>query len=388
MTSENPNSTDTGNPRNILSVLLALLVILNAIGFSIYHHSQSSEAVSAQLWNYLDSDLFELVTISLLLPIMVLVLESHFKFIQSLLEDRLKRGEAIRAEQRALVERQRQERVDGRLEAIAATQQSISQLFDLAIQVQYFHVDDVGKAPSKDPKPSEGDEVSTIVDLLRAAEELSVSANTTVNMWSSRLRISPEDEELFLYFINIVLYCTADVARCIDEADDEEEIAVLQAALGIIWTKIKEVSHQSTITILKKSKSILDLKEATGPEDELKQIASEISQIREPLRSWHRYLKGLEQSRQEVLPDISGRDVDALHEYVGKAREYLKEHPGNDFHQFEGSRDLEDSYYRITRESRFSALNRGYSKEFIKLLADKLGYEILVQTLLADQRKS
>jgi hypothetical protein len=382
MTNAKLDSRNAKNLKITLCALLALLVLLNFIGFTIYRNSHSSEAVSTQLWNYFESNLFKLVTISLLLPIILLVLESHFKFIQSLLQDHLKREEAIRAEQRALAQKQRQERTERRFETIQLTQKLMNQLFDLAIQVQYFKMDGTSKIPFKNEKQSKSDRMSKIEDILRGIEEFGVSANNTVNMWSSQLKISPDDQELFIYFLNIVLKCTNDTAKYIHENIDIREISELQAALGIIWGEIKRVAHHQIITILKQSMELLELKEDNAPQDKLENIKSIMDKYRKGLKAWQRFLKAAELSRNDFLPEISGNEVNALHEALGKVKKYLKEHPEDEFYQFEGIHDLKELYNKIPRETRFCALNRNFSKEFIKYLADELGLERLVQSLI------
>jgi hypothetical protein len=361
---------------------LALLVLLNFIGFTIYRNSHSSEAVSTQLWNYFESNLFKLVTISLILPIIVLVLESHFKFIQSLLQDHLRREEAIRAEQRALAQKQRQERTERRFETILLTQKLMNQLFDLAIQVQYFKIDSTSKIPSKNEKQSK------IEDILRATEEFGVSANNTVNMWSFRLNISPDDQKLLIYLLNIVLKCTNDIAKYIHENNDIREISELQAAFGIIWGEIKRVAHHQIINVLKQSMELLELKEDNAPQDKLENIKSIMDKYLNGLAAWQRFLKAAELSRNDFLPEISGNEVNALHEALGEVRKYLKEHPEEEFYQFEGRQDLKELYNKIPRETRFCALNRNFSKEFIKYLADELGLERLVQNLIDSAKPS
>jgi len=95
MTYSNGNSANTNNLKGILVSLLLILLLLNSFGFVIYHYSHSEQGAADQLWDYLSSDLFELFTISLLLPIILLVLETRFKFIQKILESVMQETEAL-----------------------------------------------------------------------------------------------------------------------------------------------------------------------------------------------------------------------------------------------------------------------------------------------------
>ncbi len=382
MTLVERKSINSRNLRTTLIVLFLLLIILNGIGLSVYHFSHQEEGILTQSWNYLSSDLFELITISLLLPIIVLVLESHFRFIQSLLENRHEKEEAIRAERRALAQKQRQERTEKRWEAIISTEKMMKQLFNLAIQVQYFPLDNISKTQSKVKKLS-NDRLSTIEEVLKATGDFSIAAANSVNMWSHRLNLSNDDEELFLYLINIVFESTSDIALYIHETKDIVEIAELQAALGIIWNEIKRIAHQQIITFLKLRMEIIEIEENDVPNDRLEYIKEKIHTYRKRLKSFHQYLKGVVNSHLDYLPEISSDEVTVFCEALERARKYLEESQENKFHDFEEKQEIEDLFYKIPRESRFSALNKNYSRETIKHLADALGYQKMLATLIA-----
>jgi hypothetical protein len=376
----------TKNLNVTLFILLTLLMLLNFGGFMIYRYSHSSEAVTIQLWNYLASDLFEIITISLLLPIIVLVLESHFRFIQSLLENQLEREEAIKVERRALEQQRRQVRTEKRLEAILSTQKMMNQLFDLAAQVRHFRVDVVEKKQLENEKRSKTKSALKIGEIRKAIGAFSVVGNDTINMWSFRLKLSSDDEEIFVYFINIVEECSDNVAQYINETKDGEEIAELQRALEIIWTQIKRVAHQDMISILKLHFDLLELKEDSASQDKLEKVNSEICTHRASLKVWHQLVKTAEQSSHDFLPEICGDETNALQGAMRKAMKYLKDHPENDLNQYDKLQDLERLYYTIPRKSRFLVLGKRFSKEFIKNIAESLGYQKLMHTLFMRSR--
>ena len=69
--------------QSILLILFGLLLLLNVAAFLIYREAHAAESLSLQLWNYINSDAFKLLSASLILPIILFVLESKFKLAET-----------------------------------------------------------------------------------------------------------------------------------------------------------------------------------------------------------------------------------------------------------------------------------------------------------------
>ena len=69
--------------RFFLYILLGLLLLLNVATFCIYREAHAAESLSMQIWNYVNSDAFKLLSASLILPIILFVLESKFKLAEA-----------------------------------------------------------------------------------------------------------------------------------------------------------------------------------------------------------------------------------------------------------------------------------------------------------------
>ncbi len=121
MQHENSVLGSTKSPTIILTVLSLVLFLLNVMGFATYSESHPDENTSTQVWNYLDSDLFELLTISLILPIILLILESRFNLIRSFIQNRIQHIHTVEVEQRELARKRRDERSERRWETIQLT---------------------------------------------------------------------------------------------------------------------------------------------------------------------------------------------------------------------------------------------------------------------------
>ena len=82
---------------------ISIIIVVNVILFVIYLVSHPGPGFASNLWAYLDSGLFKLVTGSLILPLLFSVLEKRYKFIENIQkerEDRRKRNEEIKRQTR------------------------------------------------------------------------------------------------------------------------------------------------------------------------------------------------------------------------------------------------------------------------------------------------
>jgi hypothetical protein len=365
-----PNSKTINNFNIILYLVIGLLILLNYVCFVIYRDSHITETYPTQLWNYLSSDLCKLITISLLLPIITLILESNFKFIQSLMENRLEREKAIRAE-----------RSQKRRDVILSTQTMLNRLFDLAIQVQHFEAGGSKKSATRTVQHSKDNSLTKIEEIIKDLEQFSVTAVDIVNEWDT-LKISNEDSDMFLYFMNFVLLCAADVANYIEKTIDPDERLKLQLALSVIWNVVSYVAHQGIISMLKLHMEILELQDDQAAEDQLEKVTSDIDNYRKALAGWMQLIKSSEQSHRDRLPEIKSKAGVAFNEAFEKAREYLKQNPEKTWYDYEENQAVKDLYDKVPRMDRFVSMYKTYSKEFILYLADELGYENFINNTL------
>jgi len=82
----------------------------------------------------------------------------------------------------------------------------------------------------------------------------------------------------------------------------------------------------------------------------------------------------------DPLPEISGPKVDELRSILSELKIFIKKNKGKGFGSFEKREEIYNLYYNhIPQLKRFQTLAREYSNEYIKHLADVLGYESLIK---------
>lgn len=345
-----------GNVRFWISFLIILLVVLNLIMFKIYQEAHPSENLSIQLWKYFESATFKVIVASLILPILLFLLESRFKIAETMKKNRLERARKIK-----------QERKEKCLEGITLTLQMWNQLYDLVSEVRYFH-----KKTKEDPR---------IKEILQKLAYIGSSGEDVVNIWHFRFDLSSKDQDLFLEFINILLHFAMTVAYYIEKSDNTKECVDLQNSLGVIQEGITTIAHHPIISVLKYYMELLELKEDRAPSDEVQEIDSALKNDLMRLKNWAQAIKREEMRYNKILPAIEGEEVEAYREAAKKVEKWVREHPEEPVNECEEFSNFRDLFYKISHEEFVYAANISYSKEFIRHLADWLGFQSEIQNV-------
>lgn len=331
--------------------LLVLLVMLNFIIFIIYQRANPSENFWVQLWNCLESDTFRVVTASLVLPIILLVLESRSKIVETIEKNRLDRERKEDEELRAR-----------RLECLELTSQMWNQLFSFASEVRHYKKD-----------VNEGADIENILQRL---ENFSSWGEEIVLMWRFRFpNLSNEDQNLFVDFMNIIGDSTVTVAYFIQEIDDPEEISELQDLLLMIQGGIKIIAHHSIIKVLEYSMDLLD---GGVSADRKEDINSKIQKNINILKYWSEGIKMEERGHNKILASSGGKGLEAFRDEVKKIEECMREHPEyyiQDIDKCERFDNFEDLFYKISLEKRAHAEKHPYSIEYLRHIANWLNFK-------------
>ncbi len=344
-------------PRGI-NILLGALIVLNLIAFLLYASAHSDERVLTQIWNYLESETFKIITVSLVLPLILLFLENYFKLIETWEKSRLEQAQKVA-----------EERKEKRWEAIVRTQEMWNQLYSLASQVIYFN---------QKRSPKEG---AYIEDILENLENFDNSAEDVVSMWAFRFpNLSQEHTDILITFMNTLLQSAQTVAYAIQEGADPQEIAKLQDELGVIQAQIKYVLHHRVLNALQFSIDLLDLTQdgTLATEESKNKLERQMQEELTYLRNWDNALKVREAHHWPVLSVISGDEVRAFREISDKMEEWVRQNPNTNFSEAEDFPSFGELFYKIPHEARLHALTIPYSKEYIERLADWMSLETAV----------
>ncbi len=317
-----------------------LLVVFNFIMFVAYQFTYPSVSIWGQLWGYIESDTFKLITVTLFLPILMFLLDAIFKI----------RGAVQERKQKDIV-RQRERR----WQCVEETSKTWNELYDLCTQVMFFK-----KNAKKD---------THIVDILMKLRNYSSKITDLLNMWSYRFtNLSPDNINQFKKIFRFLRKYASYVAQFIMDNDDSDKIADLQSALGLVQRRIEDVIHDSILSILKWS---IDILEESKPERECR--TEEINEYLENLSEWVILLRQVELDSDDYYSTFEDETRKDLQKLVIEMDEWIwtnKPHGISGFPGFDNFRDLSLS---VPREEHISSWEI-YRREYLERLSDQIRF--------------
>ena len=344
-------------------ILLFLLVGLNVVGFFISQSAHANVSSTQQVWKYLESDTFKVISASLVLPILLFLLESRFKIAETV--------EKYRSEQ---LLKDREDRKETCLECIERTTEIWNQLHSLTTEVVYF----------RDRKDKD---CRTIEDILQGLQDYPCQAEDVVNMWYFRFPSvfqaknltgdqTKSAEDLFLVFINTLWNSAATVAIYIREQPKSKETARLQNALDAIQGGIKRVAHHSVLNILKNA---IRLEEPNLTGDSEEKARSLIAGEMQRLDNWARALKKLEAKYTVVMAGLQFKEIGPIREAFNKIVDWKRENPDKGVGLCESFPEFRKTFDNLPADSLYGSARYPYSTDCVVGIARWLNLESVCQ---------
>jgi len=351
--------TNKSQPFNSLkfwiSVLSALLIMLNLIIFGIYQKSHPDENLWKQLWNYLGSEPTKIVTVSIILPIIMLLLERIFK-IRDVIGER--------------IEARKQKRREARWQCIEETSKMWNELYGLVSDVVYY------KPPTRRAKKEPpAKEEPHLEDTLKKLENLASSWNNIVNMWHHRFpnlsdtNIGLSFEDSVHYFIAMLFDSTFTIACYILKSSDRKKINDLQGTLGIIQDVVRSIVYHPMICILKDSMDLMDIDDPRKD-----QVQKDLKSCLEYLSESAKALRQEEIEHNEVFSSIKHESAKALREAFKKFEQFRREHPKEPIKSSDEYKKFHHIFHKIELENFIQGERLYYSLKWVKYLATCLNF--------------
>ena len=331
-----------------IGLFVVTLFVFNLIAFLVFTHASAEENLWNQIWLYLESGIFKVITVSLFLPIILFFLENHFKIVDTIRQNRI------------IQKRKREEELkEKRWECIEQTTKTWNQLWDLISDVVYF---------KKDNKQG-----TTIENLMIRLRNLTTSAEDVTNIWSHRFSDIPYDYYYsFLVFFDTESYSAETVAWCIRQGNNvkKEEIYKLQDALKRISESINYLVHHNLINVLKDSMQLEALTEDNvlgDKQEEINELMEKITGGVEDLKDLAKKIQDEEIKQNKYFSFADTDDVKALRDAYHKLRKWTLENPGKDP---EKEYKRYNNFRRLVYKAPHEKAGPCYSKEFVIYLAN------------------
>ncbi len=340
-----------------VSTWLIIIVVINFLLFLFYLLASNLPFSAAAFWNYMETDVFKLVTGSLIIPLLFSILEKRYKFMENIQKQREEKQKDFE-----------QRRRNSRQEAIKETLDMWQQLYNLTSEIIYLD--------------KKNQQKRSLLEIIQDMNRYSSTAEHIVNKWSHQFpNLKPEDHDVYLYFINLLYHSSQTAAHYILKENDEMEIEKIQNVLYQIQDQVKTILNHTIANIFKYSARILELEESAENTQELEQLKSEIEASMKTLKEWRSALKTLDEQHDNFLSTAQGPQVEAVRQTGKKIQQWLAENKDKFINQAPGFNDLQDQYYKIPLEERMAIIRIPYTKEYLMALADWLSFESASQYL-------
>jgi len=366
--------TDFGMIVWIPITLLVFGSLMAAFFLVIYRPSHPGSSWESQAWDFFGSEQFKIAAVSIGLPLVLLLVETQFKFVQRLQESRVKHAAEQEAARRAQLAEERETRNERRLETLASTNKMLEDLFDLSAKVIFYKRLDGTRSG---PEPIE--------EVQRSLWALVIRAEQAVHQWTIRLHIDPADADLLIEFINVIWLASDGTARYLrDDSLPPEHIFRVQAALEVVVDRCKSICHHSIRRMVDLSvqlRELEDLEESLPVLAQRAQNLGEIGDEREKLKAWGNWIREFTRTNEELL---GGRNEDAVQQLrtaVRAAETWLGEDEVRAIGDYAEYWALKNDLLAVPVTSRYANGTFWYSSDFIQALADQMLFDGLVERI-------
>lgn len=318
--------------------MFLFLLIIDYILFAIYQNINPKLTFYAQIFGYLESKPFQIITISFILPILLFLIADVFKIKEKLIDEK-------------------KERQIGSINQTQELWNDISCLTTEFIYTEKFDELKLAKLHSK-------------------IDEFIIKAENIANIWyfefSDLKKILSDDvdfTDVYLLPFNVILSCISSTIdfRNLNEFNDKDctQILLKQEYIRLIYEGVKGAAHHNTMRMLRNSKLFIE-----NPSDD----------IEKQLKEDFRYLKGfsfkLIKEIYKYYPyESSDNDFKEFNEYIEEIK-----YAGN--YNYENFKDKIEIIYKKLPENKKLILMDPYY--FSTSLIKDLAYIMKIQEVSAD----
>lgn len=340
-----------------LSPLIWIVILLVALGFAdgllfiAYRSSLSTEPLATQLVGYFGSGAFSVVTVSLVIPILIVFLNHYFDI-----------GKAI--QQR--IQTQRQDLKKQLRASIEETSLMWDQTFALCGEVAQMDV--YGESPK-------------LNQAMQRYSAIYCKAEEVMTSWSvSFPNLSTEATDSFLLYLNVMFDCINSVAYVIRSCDKSTEgirqAAALQQSLEIVRNGIGWLFYPQMLEILNRSASLLTLE---LPSESIDNARKEIADAVNRLRGSAEHLMTDIVEAGVAIPFGSRSATAHFRELAGNYIEWRRQAPDSSAPpDYAGFKKLVTAFNQVPDTDFVEAFRAGVPAEYVRLVARKFAFNVVL----------
>ncbi len=323
---------------------LVIILISNIIFFEVYQLANPTLQLWLQLWNYLGSDIFKALTVSLLFPIFLFLFERRFKILERREEEKKQREEE---------KKQRQ------IEAFKKSTQMWNEFDNMINQIVFFDIFHNN---------------IRIREVLLKLENSSVTVVGIIYSWRF-LSLTDQDIQHLSDISNFLYFAAKSVGGYICKnniEDNRAEILHLQECLRVIENIIGRILHINGISLLT---LMIKLGDSNMDKNERGQTEKRILSVRQSLQYWATFCKTEEIAHNNLIAGYNSPNTLAFREAADALRRQMLDYKLTDIKSpklGEEYRNFNELYNQLPVEEKLSVEKFAFSKEFITYLGEKL----------------
>lgn len=377
----------SGDVRIWVIVPLILMIPLNVGFWFVYVDAQYSMSTELDpkiptLWGYFESDTFKGITVSLVVPIFIFLIENRFKVLENYETNKYEKILQLKNNNR-----------EKRLEVIKNTEIMWSELFQLTSDIVYFDKSIDGKRRIK--------------ELLKKINNTSLKQSSSLHDLDIMFpNISDKDVYSLYSSASSLWQITFTVAYFIEDDIEMEDsdIRDLQICLRIIQEGYRVAYYRPTLDILKNSLKLLEIIEEYIPEHEVNTLTKDINkeierlplnvnnennilprkmadeiqnEILKKFEKFHEYKDSINQRMKmywKPFPNVSeNNETKEIKNYVNEFKKSVNILTSKSFKEYAGTEDwiqFKKSHDSIPFKLQLESYRYDYTRQGIKKLAE------------------
>ena len=206
--------------------------------------------------------------------------------------------------------------------------------------------------------------------------QFSSSAEHIVNKWTHQFpNLTPEDNDVLVYFINILYHSNQSTIHYIINEPNPQEIQTLQNVLFQIQDQVKNILNHTIADVFKFSTRYLEIGENKEEAEDATFYEKSIFNYIDLVKKWRDAVRTLDDQHDNFLSTAQGPQVDDLRKTAKSIEKWLHENRDKDVNQAPDFNTMQNQFYNIPIEDRISILRIPYTREYLFALADWLSFE-------------
>jgi hypothetical protein len=346
----------------IVFLIVPLIGFNVAAGFA-YIRAHPEDELSVQLWSYIASGTFKVITISLFLPLLLLVLERRWNLADSIRRDLTER-----------LNRQAARREEMQWECVNETSKMWSDLQKVVGRVPFY--------PHELDEPTRYEGV--FKQILKELHDLRFAVTEKLNMWQNRFEFKLEEAKLMGRFPNLLVEYTEDVVRYVlDEREPtKDQFGKYKSWLHEMSAGLRRGAYYDTLNALKLKIRLMSSETLGDSGEEAGRIRRDLTDAMESLGIVDDLIRKAE-AENKIFPTVEEDGVETLREEGELFFTWKRQNSAAGVFAYDRLDEFRESYKAVQFKRNVGELLHECPRTSMQPVAKLMGFDFFVHFLEA-----